>query len=156
MKNFRLLIPALHVFGQKMPIFFVIFVGGNFFLQNIYGSQSMLPFNSPYDLAVISKSGLVKIANFAWVTIFQMSAYFKSGQEQELIWVIFPRTGKMSKMCPNFFFEASLWFFKVFSTVLKRLCPLESKNTFVYPSKKFWSPVQHPCFCLIGRFLGKD
>ena len=65
MKNFRLLIPALHVFGQKMPIFFIIFVGGNFFLQNIYGSQSMLPFNSPYDLAVISKSGLVKIANFA-------------------------------------------------------------------------------------------
>ena len=25
------------------------------------------------------------------------------------IWVIFPRTGKMSKICHNFFFEASLW-----------------------------------------------
>ena len=52
--------------------------------------------------------------------------------------------------------ESEHFLAKFFSTVLKRLCPLQSKNTFVYPSKNFWSPVQHPCFCPIERFLGKD
>ena len=52
------------------------------------------------------------------------------------IWVRFPRTGKMSNMW-HFFFIFTLYcdqmvgFFQVFSTVLKRLCPLDPKNTFV-------------------------
>ena len=52
------------------------------------------------------------------------------------IWVVFPRTGKMSKICPIFFSlelycDQTVLFFQVFSIVLKRLCPLQSKNTFV-------------------------
>ena len=52
------------------------------------------------------------------------------------IWVVLPRTGKMSNIC-HFFLVLELycgqtvWFFEVSSTVLKRFCPLESKNTFV-------------------------
>ena len=57
--------------------------------------------------------------------------------------------------CLKLHCDQTVWFFQVFSTVLKRLCPLlTKKNTFVYPSKKFWSPVQHPCFCPIEQFLG--
>ena len=72
-----------------------------------------------------------------------------------------PGRGKWAKSVWIFLFlklhcDQTVWFFKVFSTVLKRLCPLQSKNTFVYPSKNFWSPVRHPCFCPIERFLGKD
>ena len=72
-----------------------------------------------------------------------------------------PGRGKWAKSVWIFLFlklhcDQTVWFFKVFSTVLKRLCPLQSKNTFVCPSKNFWSPVQHPCFCPIERFLGKD
>ena len=48
------------------------------------------------------------------------------------IWVRLPRTGKI---CLNFFWSFTVTklfdFFQVFSTVLKRLCPLQSKNTFV-------------------------
>ena len=44
--------------------------------------------------------------------------------------------GKMSKICHNFlslelYCNQTVWFFQVFSIVLKSLCPLESKNTFV-------------------------
>ena len=52
------------------------------------------------------------------------------------IWVRFPRTGKMSNMWHFFLFltlycDQTVGFFQVFSTVLKRLCPLDPKNTFV-------------------------
>ena len=52
------------------------------------------------------------------------------------IWVVFPRTGKMSKICHNFFSlelycDQTVLFFQVFSIVLKSLCALQSKNTFV-------------------------
>ena len=47
-----------------------------------------------------------------------------------------PGRGKWAKSVLFFFFlklhcDQTVWFFKVFSTVLKRLCPLQSKNTFV-------------------------
>ena len=63
-------------------------------------------------------------------------------------WPFSPGRGKWGKSVWISFF----WSF----TVLKRLCPLQSKNTFVCPSKNFWSPVQHPCFCPIERYFGKD
>ena len=50
------------------------------------------------------------------------------------IWVIFPRTGKISKNHHIFLkphCDQTVWLFQVFSTVLKRFCPVESKNTFV-------------------------
>ena len=82
-----------------------------------------------------------------------------SKQSYIYIWVIFPRTGKMSKICLNFFLklhcDKTVWFFKVFSTVLKRLCPLESQNTFVYPSKIFGVPCSTPVFALLSDFWVK-
>ena len=68
------------------------------------------------------------------------------------IWVVFPRTGKMSKICHNFFSlelycDQTVLYFQVFSIVLKSLCPLESKTTFVlvlafffYLKKIFFGP----------------
>ena len=52
------------------------------------------------------------------------------------IWVVFPRTGKMSQICHNLFSlelycDQTVLFFQVFSIVLKSFCPLQSKNTFV-------------------------
>ena len=51
-----------------------------------------------------------------------------------------PGRGKWAK-CVIFLklhFDQTVWFFKVFSTVLKRLCPLESKNTFVLVLANFF------------------
>ena len=52
------------------------------------------------------------------------------------IWVNFPRTGKMVKLWHFSFFlelccDQTVWFFQLFSAVLKRFCPLDSKNVFV-------------------------
>ena len=50
------------------------------------------------------------------------------------IWVIFPRTGKISKNHHIFLkphCDQTVWLFQVFSTVLKRFCLVEFKNTFV-------------------------
>ena len=49
----------------------------------------------------------------------------------------------MSKICHNFFSlelycDQTVWLFQVFSIVLKRLCPLESKNTFVLVLANFF------------------
>ena len=54
----------------------------------------------------------------------------------DFIWVNFPRTGKMVKMWHFFVFFSSpvtklFDFFNFFSTVLKRFCPLDSKNVVV-------------------------
>ena len=59
------------------------------------------------------------------------------------IWVIFPRTGKMSKMCHNFFFEASLWpNGLIFSSFLNCSEEIMSVRVWKYsrfgPSKFFW------------------
>ena len=53
-----------------------------------------------------------------------------------LIWANFPRTGKMVKMWHFFillklYCDQTVWFFQLFSAVLKRFCPLDSKNVFV-------------------------
>ena len=65
-------------------------------------------------------------------------SFHSSGQQDDKhIWVVFPRTGKMSKICHNFssslelYCDQTVLFFQVFSIVLKSFCPLQSKNTFV-------------------------
>ena len=80
------------------------------------------------------------------------------------IWVVFPRTGKMSKICHFFFWSFTVTkrfdFFLVFSTVLKKLCPLESKNTFVLVLAFFFSILKKIIFLgpksNFSAILGKD
>ena len=75
------------------------------------------------------------------------------------IWVVFPRTGKMSKICPIFFSlelycDQTVLFFQVFSIVLKRLCPLQSKNTFVLVPAIFFRFLKNLCFWPKISFFG--
>ena len=57
-----------------------------------HGRSTILGFKSPSNIKL---------------PVTQSPALF-TYESTPLIWVIFPRTGKMSKICLNFFFEASL------------------------------------------------
>ena len=53
--------------------------------------------------------------------------FYSLGCNNVRIWVVLPRTGKMSNICHNFFFlelycGQTVWFFEISSTVLKRFC----------------------------------
>ena len=79
---------------------------------------------------------------------------------QQLIWVVFPRTGKMSKICHNFFSlelycDQTVLFFQVFSIVLKSFCPLQSKNTFVLVLALFFLFLKKYFFCPKIKFFGQ-
>ena len=76
------------------------------------------------------------------------------------IWVVFPRTGKMSKICHNFFSlelycDQTVLFFQVFSIVLKSFCPLQSKNTFVLVLALFFLFLKKYFFCPKIKFFGQ-
>ena len=77
----------------------------------------------------------------------------------ECIWVRFCRTGIIPVLFLFFFkVEASChqtwWDIFSFSIDPGQLGLVASRNTLPWPWKKFWSPVQHPCFSSIGPFLG--
>ena len=77
------------------------------------------------------------------------------------IWVRFPRTGILAKMWSLFwksraFVWLNLIIFYGFSIVSVQVCPLDPRNTFVWPWNTFISTLQNPHFCPKGTNRAKQ
>ena len=102
-----------------------------------------LPFSGTFCHLLLANSGILwwcythlLMLHTSSERLFRVKFLFWCQNLSQVIWVVFPRTGKMSKICHNFFSlelycDQTVLFFQVFSIVLKRLCPFQSKNTFV-------------------------